>query len=146
MSRSQLQDKDDQSPAKQVNHYQQATPESIYNELKALEALVEEAGRGVRAAGQDAANKEAIYLNLKNETLIQMFAEEEAGEVKKRTVEQRASAYREKHAEERLAWQLAKNEWEASSDYLKSLTTMVSAVQTRVRILEAEWSAAGRAT
>lgn len=129
-----------------MSHFQQATPEGIYNELKEIEAKVEQAGQNVHFSGQNAAQKKAEYEDLKNKMLIQMFADENTGKSPKRTEAQRQSLYRTTYAEQRLAWQLAENEWKASSDYLKGLLAMLTAIQTRMKILEADWRMTRTAT
>lgn len=128
-----------------MSHFQQATPEGLYNELKEIEAKVEQAGQNVHFAGQNAATKRAEYEDLKNKMLIQMFAEEAGDKTLKRTEAQRTAIYRSLYSTQRLEWQLAENEWKASTDYLKGLLAMLTAVQSRIRILEGEYRVSGRA-
>lgn len=127
-----------------MSHFQQATPEGLYNELKEIEGKVDQAGQNVHFSGQNAATKKAEYEDLKNKMLIQMFADE-AKDGKKRTEAQRQAIYRTTYSQQRLEWQLAENEWKASSDYLKGLLAMLTAVQSRIRILEGDWRVASRA-
>lgn len=125
--------------------YQQDSPESLYNELKELEAMIETAGQNVHFSGVNAANKRAIYEDKKNKALIQMYADE-ADTGKKRTEAQRTAMYRSMFATERLEWQLAENEWKASNDYLKALLGNQSSIQTRRRILQGDWNGTDTAT
>ena len=117
--------------------YQHDTPETLYNELKELEAKIEDAGRQVHFSGQLAAQKKAVYEELKNKMLIEMHAEE-AKSGTKRTIEQRQSIYRTTYAQQRLEATLAENEWKASGEYLRALLGNQSSLQTRNRILQAD--------
>jgi hypothetical protein len=121
----------------------QDTPEVLYTELKDLEAKIEAAGQNVHFSGQNAANKRAIYEELKNKMLIQMMAEQ-AKDGKKLTDAQRTAIYRSTYAQQRLEWQLAENEWKASNDYLKALMANQISTECRLKILESDWRIAGR--
>jgi hypothetical protein len=114
------------------------TPETLFTELKELEAKIEQAGQNVHFAGANAAQKRAAYEELKNKMLIQMMAEEAGDKNLKRTVDQRTAIYRSTYSAERLEWQLAENEWKAATDYLKALLGNQSSLQTRNRIVEAD--------
>jgi hypothetical protein len=118
--------------------FDQATPETLYNELKELEGKIETAGQNVHFSGVNAANTKSIYEDLKNKMLIQMFAEEAGNKDMKRTEAQRTAIYRSTYSQQRLEWQLAENEWKASGDYLKALLGNQSSLQTRNRIIEAD--------
>jgi hypothetical protein len=121
----------------------QDTSETIYNELKELEAKIEQAGQNVHFSGVQAATKRSVYEDLKNKMLIQMFAEE-AGDGKKRTEAQRQAIYRAAYATERLEWQLAENEWKASNDYLKALLGNQVSIEVRYKIIMSDMAFAGR--
>lgn len=127
-----------------MSHFQQATPEGIYNELKALEAAIEQAGQNVHFAGQNAATRRSEYEDLKNKMLIQMFAEEAGDKNLKRTEAQRTAIYRSTYSVQRLEWQLAENEWKASNDYLKALLGNQISLEVRLKILESDMRFAGR--
>lgn len=122
----------------------QDTPDTIYEELKALEAMIETAGQNVHFSGTNAATKKAVYEDRKNKMLIEMFAQEAKAEVPKRTEQQRVALYRSTYAQERLEWQLAENEWKASNDYLRALLGNQISVEVRLKILESDWRIAGR--
>lgn len=126
-----------------MSHFQQATPEGLYNELKALEVKIEQAGQNVHFSGVNAAVKRSQYEDLKNKMLIQMFADEAKGG-KKRTEAHRQAIYRDTYATERLEWLLAENEWKASNDYLKALLGNQISLEVRLKILESDWRIAGR--
>lgn len=121
----------------------QDTPETIYEELKTLEAMIETAGQNVHFSGTNAATKRAAYEQLKNNMLIEMYAEEAKGSFK-RTEAQRQAIYRTTYATQRLEWQLAENEWKASNDYLKALLGNQISVEVRLKILESDWRISGR--
>lgn len=120
------------------------TPETIYTELKELEAKIDQAGQNVHFSGQQAAQKKAKYEELKNKMLIQMFAEESGNKDLKRTEKQREAIYRATYAQERLEWQLAENEWKASNDYLKALLGNQVSIEVRYKILDSDMRFAGR--
>lgn len=124
--------------------FDQATPETLYNELKELEGKIETAGQNVHFSGVNAATKKSIYEDLKNKMLIQMFAEEAGNKELKRTEAQRTAIYRSTYSGERLEWQLAENEWKASNDYLKALLGNQISTEVRLKILESDWRNAGR--
>ena len=120
------------------------TPETLYNELKELETMIENAGQQVHFSGINAATKRAAYEDKKNKMLIQMFAEEAGDKNLKRTEAQRTAIYRSTYAQERLEWQLAENEWKASNDYLKALLCNQISIEVRLKILESDVRLAGR--
>lgn len=124
--------------------YSQESPQTIYDELKELEAKIEQAGQNVHFSGANAATARSIYEELKNKMLIQMFADEAEGKSPKRTVEQRASLYRSTYATQRLEWQLAENEWKASGEYLRALLGNQISTEVRLKILESDMRMAGR--
>jgi hypothetical protein len=119
------------------------SPETLYNELKELEAMIETAGQNVHFSGINAATKRAAYEDKKNKMLIQMFADEAADKSLKRTEAQRTAIYRSTYAQERLEWQLAENEWKASNDYLKALLGNQISVEVRLKIIESDMRFAG---
>jgi len=120
------------------------TPETLYAELKELEAMIESAGQNVHFSGVNAATKRAAYEDKKNKMLIQMFAEEAGNKDLKRTEAQRTAIYRSTYATERLEWQLAENEWKASNDYLKALLGNQISIEVRLKILDSDVRLAGR--
>lgn len=120
------------------------TPETLYAELKELEGKIELAGQNVHFSGQQAAMKRAVYEDLKNKMLIQMFAEEAGDKSLKRTEMQRTSLYRATYSQQRLEWQLAENEWKAANDYLKALLGNQISVEVRLKILDSDIRLAGR--
>ena len=127
-----------------MSHFQTDSHETLYNELKDLEAKIEAAGQNVHFSGANAAQKRAVYEDLKNKMLIQMFAEEAGNKDLKRTEAQRTATYRTAYATQRLEWQLAENEWKASTDYLKALLGNQISVEVRLKILESDMRVASR--
>ena len=123
----------------------QDTPQTIYDELKVLESKIEQAGQNVHFSGQTAAQKKAVYEELKNKMLIQMFAEEAGDKNLKRTEAQRTATYRTAYSQQRLEWQLAENEWKAATDYLRALLGNQISVEVRLKILESDIRIAARA-
>jgi len=115
------------------------TPQALYDELKDLQMKIEQAGLDVKATARDAANFRATYEDKKNKFLIAAFADESKEGAKKRTEQHRTALYRDMYSTERLQWQLAENEYKASVDYLKALLAMLTATQTKVRLVEHEW-------
>ena len=118
------------------------TPQALYDELKDLQGKIEQAGLDVKATARDAANFRATYEDKKNKFLIAAFADEAKEGAKKRTEQHRTALYRDMYSTERLQWQLAENEYKASVDYLKALLAMLTATQTKVRLVEHQWAAA----
>lgn len=121
------------------------TPETIYTELKELEAMIETAGQNVHFSGTNAATKRAAYEQLKNNMLIEMYAEEAKGGFK-RTEAQRQAIYRTSYSQQRLEWQLAENEWKASNDYLKALLGNQVSIEVRYKIIVSDMGFAGRSS
>lgn len=111
--------------------------ETIYNELKQLEVAIEGCGENIRRLAIDAANKRADYEGLKNNALIEMFAEEAKGQPK-RTEKHREAIYRTMFASQRLAWQLADNELSAERDVLKGLLGSQISTEVRRGIIESD--------
>jgi hypothetical protein len=85
-----------------MSYFTQETAETIYNELKALELKIEQAGQNVHFSGANAATKRSVYEEKKNKALIEMFAEEAGDKSLKRTEAQRTAIYRSMFAAERL--------------------------------------------
>jgi hypothetical protein len=129
-----------------MSYFTQETAETIYNELKALELKIEQAGQNVHFSGANAATKRSVYEEKKNKALIEMFAEEAGDKSLKRTEAQRTAIYRSMFAAERLEWLLAENEWKASNDYLKALLGNQISTEVRLKILESDWRVAGRSS
>lgn len=129
-----------------MSYFTQESAETIYDELKELEIKIEQAGQNVHFSGVTAANKKAVYEDLKNKMLIQMFAEEAGNKDLKRTEAQRTAIYRSTYAQQRLEWLLAENEWKASNDYLKALLGNQISCEVRLKILESDWRVAGRSS
>jgi hypothetical protein len=127
-----------------MSYYTQESAETIYDELKELELKIEQAGQNVHFSGANAANKKSVYEELKNKMLIQMFAEEAGDKNLKRTEAQRTAIYRSTYAQQRLEWQLAENEWKASTDYLRALLGNQISTEVRLKILESDLRVAGR--
>jgi len=128
-----------------TNNYSQETPETIYNQLKELEAKIEQAGQNVHFSGVNAAQKRAVCEELESKALIEMFAEEAGNKDLKRTEAQRTAVYRSLYSVQRLQWQLAENEWKSSSDYLKALLGNQISTEVRLKILESDMRMAARA-
>lgn len=109
----------------------------IYDELRALEILIERSGNHIRSLAVQAANKRAEYEELKNKALIEMFAEEAKGGFK-RTEKQREAIYRLSYSTQRLMWQLADNELSAERDYLKALLGNQISTEVRRGLVESD--------
>lgn len=122
--------------------YQFDTVETIYDELKEIEAQILSESACLISLGRREAETIAEYENKKNGYLIEMFAEE-TDKASKRTEAQRTAMYRKRFETERLKKLLAANELKAQQDYVKSLQSVLNSRQSRLRILENERKASG---
>lgn len=119
------------------------TPKTLYDELKRLEAAIEQAGKDVREAGRMAAHKQAEYELLKNQKLIELFNEEAETGIK-RTEAIRQAIYRKEFSDQRFEWQLAVNELKTASEYLKALLGNQISVEVRLKLVESDMRFTGR--
>ena len=111
------------------------TPEikSKQEELEQIrQRLAEEANR-IFSVFAESAKANAVYEEAKNQSLILMFAEEKEQNFK-RTEAQRQSIYREEHKEKRLTRDLAKNEADATKQYINILGLMQMNLQSQLRL------------
>jgi len=115
------------------------TPDSIYAEITDIQRKIIDATTTIRNDARMAAEKTAEYDRLKATFLLTLF-EQESKENIKRTIEQRAALYRKEYAQQRLEMLVAKGESESNRDYVKLLTSALTAMQTRLRIVMAEWN------
>lgn len=119
------------------NYYAEDSLESVYNELRELEILLADSAQTIKFISVRAATARADYEFVKNNKLIDLFAEE-AEKGTKRTEKQRESLYRVEFSTERLAANLAENDLKAERDLMDSIKTQINSVQTRARILETD--------
>ena len=127
-----------------LSPFQQATPETLFNELHRVELEIESEGRLIKRLGDEVATKKATYEELKNKMLLDMFKEEFEGQVAKRTDARRTALYRHTYAEQRLAWQLAEKQLEAANAYLKALMANQISLECRVKLVDHDGYFAGK--
>lgn len=117
--------------------YHDDTLEAAYNEIQKLENEILEASLSLKPLGAAEANAIAEYEDKKNRLLIELYAEESKPTFGgKRTEAHRTAMYRKAFQIERLQKQLASHELKAQQDYIRSLLTVMSAKQSRLRILD----------
>jgi hypothetical protein len=115
------------------------TPAQLFEELTLMQNTVLEVGASMPKKAYDMSNARAEYERLKNNYLIQMFAEESEETWKgKRTEAQRTAMYRALYSKERLEASLAENEYKAQVENLKALQSALTACQTRYKIVANE--------
>lgn len=113
--------------------------ETLYDEIQALEDAILEASKQQQQFGVDEANAIADYEGKKSGYVLRLHAEESSAGFKgKRTDAIRQSMYRKKFENERLKRALAVNALSANQNFIKSLLAVLSAKQSRIRILESE--------
>jgi hypothetical protein len=118
--------------------YFHATPQTLFDELHALEVEIAAEGRLIKQLATDKANAAAKYEELKNNMLIDMVAEEHAGTVPKRTVDQRTALYRQTYQVQRLEKDLKAMEFEAANTYIKALLGNQISLECRVKLIKAD--------
>jgi predicted nucleic acid-binding Zn-ribbon protein len=107
-------------------------------DLEQLEKALEEAtenlsklGRQMKTAARREAELRSEYENLKNSYLIELYAEE-VDKASKRTVDLRTAMYRLRYKNERMAWLLAKADFESDRDLFKGLQSKITAIQSLI--------------
>lgn len=120
-----------------MSAYQTDTIETLYDELKQIEADIIASGQNMRVLGDKEANAAANYEGRKNAFLIELYAEEAEKGIK-RTEAARVALYRNAYKQERLEKNLAANEFKAEKDYLSALQSALMSRQSRLRVLESE--------
>lgn len=125
--------------------YKDDTPVSLYDEFVVLENEIEKVGRNIKVLAIVESQCIAEYESLKNQEIVNMFAEEVEHKFK-RTEFQRTAIYRQKYAAFRLAKYLATADLKSERDLLSALESKLQGMQSRKGIMMSEMDMTGRRT
>ncbi len=107
----------------------------LINDMEAALVDLEQCGKELSHYAIEAVNTRAHYEKKKNMMLLEIAAQEG----KQPTVDVKTAMYRNKYAQERLAWQLADAQASTQRELHRGLLAKINALQSLLKISEGEY-------
>lgn len=109
----------------------------LEKELETATENLTKLGRQMKASAVLEAEMRSDYEELKNQYLIELYAQE-VDKATKRTEAQRTAMYRIKFKDERRRWLMAKADFDSDRDLFKGLQSKITAIQTLISLEKAK--------